>query len=102
MDSCPLIPADWELPDVLRYRLGHGPGRQRALECDDHLLLILHQVPKPSDRQRVGQLFWREPDGTWHSSTGHFTWSTHIQNDSRLFRFHSVELVHRNVLYRSG
>jgi len=69
MDSCPLIPADWNLPEVLRFRMGYGPGRQRALDSDDHLLLILHKVPKPNDRQRTGQLFWREPNGTWHSAT---------------------------------
>jgi len=68
MDSCPLIPADWDMPDVLRFRLGYGPGRQRAIDSDGHLLLILHEVPKPHDRQRIGQLFWREPDGTWHSA----------------------------------
>ena len=66
MDSCPLIPANWQLPDVLRFRLGFGPGRQRAIDSDGPLLLILHEVPKPHDRQRIGQLFWREPDVTWH------------------------------------
>ena len=49
MNSCPLIPADWELPAVLRIRVGHGPGRQRILEAEDHLLLLLHDVPKHHD-----------------------------------------------------
>lgn len=48
MNSCPLIPADWELPTVLRIRLGHGPGRQRVLEADDHLLLVLHEISPKS------------------------------------------------------
>ena len=68
MNSCPLIPADWDLPTVLRIRLGHGPGRQRALEADEHLLLVLHDVPKRHQTTRVGQLFWRQPNGNWHSS----------------------------------
>ena len=68
MDNCPLIPADWQLPDVLRFRLGYGPGRQRALDYEDHLLLILHEVPKPHERQRRGRVFWRQPDGNWQSA----------------------------------
>ena len=65
MNSCPLFPSDWDLPTVLRIRLGHGPGRQRALDADDHLLLVLHDVPKPHHLERKGQLFWRQPDGDW-------------------------------------
>lgn len=65
MKSCPLIPADWELPTVLRIGIGHGPGRQRVLEADDHLLLLLHDVPKHHEVERAGQLFWRQPDGDW-------------------------------------
>lgn len=68
MNSCPLIPADWNLPAVLRIRLGHGPGRQRVLEADGHLLLVLHEVPKHHQVERIGRLFWRQPDGTWRSS----------------------------------
>lgn len=68
MDNCPLIPADWEIPDLLRFRLGFGPGRQRTLESEDQLLLILHELPKPHQRQRIGKVFWRQPNGTWHSA----------------------------------
>jgi len=68
MNSCPLIPADWELPTVLRFRLGHGPGRQRVLEADGHLLVVLHELPQSHQPERIGLLFWREPDGDWHSS----------------------------------
>ncbi len=68
MNSCPLFPADWDLPTVLRIRLGHGPGRQRALEADGHLLLVLHDVPMSHQLERKGQLFWRQPDGDWLSS----------------------------------
>ncbi len=65
MNSCPIFPADWDLPTVLRIRLGHGPGRQRVIDADDHLLLVLHEVPKSHQLERVGQLFWRQPDGDW-------------------------------------
>ena len=30
---------------MLRYCLGYGPGRQRALEEEGHLLLVLHEAP---------------------------------------------------------
>ncbi len=68
MSSCPLFPADWDLPAVLRIRLGFGPGRQRVLDAEGHLLLVLHEVPRPHQLERKGQLFWRQPDGDWHSS----------------------------------
>jgi len=68
MKSCPLIPADWDLPATLRIRLGHGPGRQRVMEADDHLMMVLHEVPKHHQYERVGQLFWRQPDGDWLTS----------------------------------
>ncbi len=68
MNSCPLFPADWDLPTVLRIRLGYGPGRQRVMEADGHLLLVLHEVPKSHQLERTGQLFWRQPDGDWHCS----------------------------------
>ena len=68
MNSCPLIPADWDLPAVLRIRLGHGPGRQRVLEAEEHLLILLHELPKAHQPERVGRLFWRTPDGDWRSS----------------------------------
>jgi len=68
MTSCPLIPADWDLPQVLRFRLGNRPGRQRAMQYEGHLLLVLHAVPKRRDRDRTGQLFWRDPEGRWRST----------------------------------
>jgi hypothetical protein len=55
MDSCPVFPADWDLPIALRIRLGHGPGRQRVLDADGHLLLVLHEIPKSHDLGRVGR-----------------------------------------------
>ncbi len=62
------IPAIWEVPQTLRDRLGTQVGRQRAMEAEGHLLLVLHQPPKPDETLRTGCFFWRKPDGTWSSS----------------------------------
>jgi len=63
------IPNDWNIPDALRIRLGaNTTGRQRALVADDHLLLVLHEVPRYGQRERRGVYFWRVPDGAWRSS----------------------------------
>lgn len=40
------------------------------MESDGHLLLILHKAPAPGDAERTPRLFWREPEGQWHSSEG--------------------------------
>jgi hypothetical protein len=68
MASCPLILVDWDMPQVVRFRLGDHPGRQRAMQHDSHLLLVLHDVPQRRDRERIGQLFWRNPEGQWRST----------------------------------
>jgi hypothetical protein len=36
--------------------------------ADGHLLLTLHEPPKPDEEERAGRFFWRQPDGTWSSS----------------------------------
>lgn len=64
-----LIPRDWTIPDLLRSRLGDEGGRQRAMFADGHLLLVLHEVPKPNDPDRKSRLLWRAPDGKWDSSS---------------------------------
>ena len=68
MESTGILPAVWGVPAEFRNRLGDQVGRQRAMTCDDHLLLILHDPPAPDETQRDGQYFWRQPDGTWSSS----------------------------------
>jgi Mg2+ and Co2+ transporter CorA len=35
--------------------------------AEGHLLLILHEPPKPDELQRRGRYFWRAPNGTWQS-----------------------------------
>ena len=63
-----LVPPGWDLPASLRRRMGAGPGRQRAMQADGHLLLILHKPPSVELNTREGRLFWRKPDGSWDSS----------------------------------
>ncbi|MEE3369384.1 MAG: hypothetical protein VX346_08570 [Planctomycetota bacterium] len=68
MESTGILPPVWEIPAEFRDRLGDQVGRQRAMTCDGHLLLILHDPPAPDQSERDGQFFWRQPDGTWSSS----------------------------------
>jgi len=69
-----LIPSVWELPDAFSSRLGENAGRQRVMEHEGHLLLILHVLPGPTDSKRQGILFWRDPEGNWKTTgTGNGT-----------------------------
>lgn len=63
-----ILPAVWDVPDQFRKRLGEKAGRQRTMFADGHLLLVLHQPPRPDETERVGRYFWRKGDGTWSSS----------------------------------
>ena len=63
--ACPLLPPSWDVPQVFRKRLGEKPGRQRAMNADGHLLLVLHSPPTSDHEVREGRLFWRAPDGKW-------------------------------------
>jgi hypothetical protein len=68
MDKTSFAPKTWQLPDAIRKRLGNSVGRQRLMNEDGHLLLILHQVPKTEDDElRTAVLFWRNPAGEWKS-----------------------------------
>lgn len=59
------------MPDAIWNRLGPEPGRQRLMDEEGHLLLILHAVPQASDDEvRTAALFWQKPDGTWKSAPG--------------------------------
>jgi len=65
----PLVPNSWNLPERIRERLGKAAGRQRAMEADEHLLLVLYEPPHPYTGDRHPRLFWRQPDGKWRSTT---------------------------------
>lgn len=62
-----IVPFTWAVPEIFRQRLGTSMGRQRLMEHDGHILLILHEVPKPGVPERRGLLFWRDPQGRWET-----------------------------------
>lgn len=65
------LPASWKLPASITNRFGlNTAGKQRAMTADDHLLLVLHRVPQPGDRDRQPVFFWRKPNGSWEHSSG--------------------------------
>lgn len=63
-----LIPREWAVPKVFRRQLGDHTGKQRCLHADNHILLILHEVPSSASPERIGHLFWRSPEGKWLGS----------------------------------
>lgn len=68
LPSKSLLPATWECPPIFRSRLGEQAGRQRLMQAEGHLLLVLHAPPEVDQAERVGRFFWRAADGTWVSS----------------------------------
>src|SRR5262245_16956819 len=64
-----ILPSAWTLPQRIRARLGESAGRQRAMEAEGHLLLVLHQPPTAADQERVGRYVWRDPAGVWKSNS---------------------------------
>ncbi len=65
-----VLPADWNVPQVFRNRVGQRVGRQRAMFTDGHLLLLLHRIPDGVRLQRQSNIFWRDPGGNWKSDRG--------------------------------
>lgn len=65
-----VIPENWSVPPRIRQRLGSQAGRQRAMVEDGHLLLILHDIPKPGDPERTARIFWRSSGGDWKAAGG--------------------------------
>lgn len=64
-----ILPKLWTaIPDAIRNRLGREAGPQRSMFEDEHLLIILHQIPAVNDTTRCPALFWRQPDGSWKST----------------------------------
>jgi len=63
-----ILPAVWQVPQNFRDRLGSDAGRQRVMQADGHLLLVLHAPPKADDPRRVGRFFWRDEAGLWSSN----------------------------------
>ncbi|TWT88424.1 CorA-like Mg2+ transporter protein [Pseudobythopirellula maris] len=61
----PLMPASWDAPQVFRDRLGVHAGRQRLMQSDGQLLLVLHAPPTADETHRRGRVFWRNAEGRW-------------------------------------
>lgn len=68
MANPPLLPLTWNVPEIFRQRLGTTVGKQRSMEADGHLLLVLHQPPQVGEISRRGRLLWRDPTGNWRGS----------------------------------
>ncbi|MEO5712098.1 MAG: hypothetical protein ABIT37_01300 [Luteolibacter sp.] len=69
MQNASYIPKLWDLPDSIRIRLGETVGKQRLIEEEGHLLLLLHQLPRVEDDEiRKAMVVWRNPAGEWKSS----------------------------------
>lgn len=64
-----VLPPTWKVPELFRARLGEMAGRQRAMDSEGHLLVVLHEPPNPGEIERRGRYFWREPDGNWKSNS---------------------------------
>jgi hypothetical protein len=63
-----ILPSDWDIPATLRGRLGTTAGRQRVLEEEGHLILVLHAPPSADEVGRRGRFFWRDPSGNWRAA----------------------------------
>jgi hypothetical protein len=68
MQATSILPANWQIPQLFRDRLGARVGRQRAMSSDGHLLLVLHRPPRHDEDERTARFFWRSPDGNWMCS----------------------------------
>ena len=60
--------AEGGLPEAIRNRLGREAGPQRSMLEEGHVLVIVHRIPGPDERERVPVYFHRAPGGDWRSS----------------------------------
>lgn len=63
-----MLPAEWAIPEALRRRMGTTTGRQRVLDGDGHMIIVLHAPPTASEAARRGRFFWRDPNGAWQAA----------------------------------
>ncbi len=114
MDDLPrrqvsLLPKVWDIPVVFRRRLGEEVGRQRLMEEEGNLLVVLHAVPRAEDKgRREGTFFWVDGEGNWKSlpeSGGRSALRGHVENyarrarelDGDLERTSSAEDIHEVI-----
>jgi len=63
------LPLSWDLPEIIKTRFGQkSSGKQRAMEAQGHLLLVLHKAPRQHQKNRESVFYWRKPSGEWLSS----------------------------------
>ena len=62
------LPKTWDLPFEIRRQLSGRGGRQRALAADNHLMIVVHQVPPARSIPGETVYFWRDRDQQWHFS----------------------------------
>jgi Mg2+ and Co2+ transporter CorA len=63
------LPSSWQVPETIKKRFGEKrAGKQRAMIAENYLVLILHKVPKPEQRERESVFFLRTPNGEWKYS----------------------------------
>jgi hypothetical protein len=63
--STSLLPGTWQIPQKFRERIGETAGRQRIMQEEGHLLVVLHAPPDSEDEDRQGRFFWRDSAGSW-------------------------------------
>jgi len=91
-----LIPKQWGIPEVFRRRLGQDVGRQRLMDEEEHLLVILHMPPTPEQKgMREGALFWIDERNQWKSipeTGGRSALAAHVQKYADLAKDLDAEL----------
>ena len=69
METNAYIPKSWELPESIRIRLGRSVGKQRIMNEEGHLLILLHAPPASADDEvREAAVCWRDRVGNWRSA----------------------------------
>ncbi len=64
------LPAHLAIEPELSNQLSSRPGHQRCIEGDGELLLVAHEVPRPSIPEREALFFWKRRDGRWVGPEG--------------------------------
>ena len=64
------LPSHLTIEPELADQLSSRPGHQRCIEGDGELLLVTHEVPRPSVPEREALFFWKRRDGRWVGPAG--------------------------------
>lgn len=94
----PLLPKSWALPAAILNRLGRDAGPQRSMFEDGHLLVILHRMPGPDERERVPVFLHRTPAGEWKGSDSKAAGPTAVREflsawESRIHQLEDAETM---------